>query len=43
MPARRLGRVEELLGPIIMLASEAGSFVNATILPVDGAIHVAAL
>ena len=41
MPARRLGRVEELLGPIIMLASEAGSFVNATILPVDGAIELA--
>jgi len=39
MPARRLGRVEELLGPIIMLASEAGSFVNAAVLPVDGAIH----
>jgi len=39
MPARRLGSVEELLGPIIMLASDAGSFVNATVLPVDGAIH----
>ncbi|PCJ42973.1 MAG: 2-deoxy-D-gluconate 3-dehydrogenase [Moraxellaceae bacterium] len=40
MPARRLGQVEELIGPIIMLASEAGSFVNGTVLPVDGAISV---
>lgn len=39
MPARRLGNVEELIGPIIMLASEAGSFVNGAVLPVDGAIH----
>ena len=39
MPARRLGQVEELVGPIIMLASDAGSFVNGTVLPVDGAIH----
>ena len=39
MPARRLGQVEELIGPIIMLASEAGSFVNGAVLPVDGAIH----
>ncbi len=41
-PARRSGKVEELLGPIIMLASDAGSFVNGAILPVDGA-HSAAL
>lgn len=41
-PARRAGQVEELVGPIIMLASEAGSFVNGAILAVDGA-HSAAL
>lgn len=40
MPAQRLGQLEELLGPIILLASEAGSFVNGTVLPVDGA-HLA--
>ncbi|MEJ2442830.1 MAG: SDR family NAD(P)-dependent oxidoreductase [Exilibacterium sp.] len=39
MPAKRLGRVEELVGPVVMLASEAGSFVNGVVLPVDGAIH----
>jgi len=43
MPARRLGSVEELLGPIILLASDAGSFVNATVLPVDGAIHATSI
>lgn len=41
-PARRAGNIEELLGPIIMLASAAGSFVNGVVLPVDGA-HSAAL
>ncbi|MEM7433639.1 MAG: SDR family oxidoreductase [Myxococcota bacterium] len=40
MPARRLGEVEELAGPAVLLASEAGSFINGVILPVDGAIHV---
>jgi NAD(P)-dependent dehydrogenase (short-subunit alcohol dehydrogenase family) len=40
MPARRLGNVEELIGPVVMLASEAGSFVNGAVLPVDGAISV---
>lgn len=39
MPAQRLGDIDELIGPIIMLASEAGSFVNGTVLPVDGAIR----
>ncbi|MCW8926940.1 MAG: SDR family oxidoreductase, partial [Xanthomonadales bacterium] len=41
-PAQRPGEVEELVGPIIMLASRAGSFVNGAVLPVDGA-HSAAL
>ena len=41
-PARRAGQVEELIGPIIMLASDAGSFINGAILPVDGG-HTAAL
>jgi NAD(P)-dependent dehydrogenase (short-subunit alcohol dehydrogenase family) len=40
-PARRAGEVEELVGPIVMLASEAGSFVNGAVLPVDGAHSVA--
>ncbi|MEM1112766.1 MAG: glucose 1-dehydrogenase [Pseudomonadota bacterium] len=41
-PARRAGQIEELIGPIILLASDAGSFVNGVVLPVDGA-HSAAL
>jgi NAD(P)-dependent dehydrogenase (short-subunit alcohol dehydrogenase family) len=41
-PARRAGKVEELVGPVIMLASAAGAFVNGVVLPVDGA-HSAAL
>ncbi|MEM8606065.1 MAG: glucose 1-dehydrogenase [Myxococcota bacterium] len=40
MPARRLGKTEELVGPVILLASDAGSFINGSVLPVDGAIHV---
>jgi NAD(P)-dependent dehydrogenase (short-subunit alcohol dehydrogenase family) len=43
MPAKRLGNTEELVGPIVMLCSKAGSFVNGSVLPVDGAIHVRAL
>jgi len=39
MPARRLGQLDELVGPVILLASEAGSFINGVILPVDGAHH----
>jgi len=35
-PARRLGRVEELDGPLLLLTSDAGSFVNGVVLPVDG-------
>lgn len=35
-PMRRFGRVEELVGSAIFLASEAASFVTGTILQVDG-------
>lgn len=40
MPAKRLGQLDELVGPVVLLASDASSFVNGVILPVDGAIHV---
>lgn len=43
MPARRLGNIQELVGPVIMLCSDAGSFVNGAVLPVDGAISVAGI
>lgn len=39
IPARRLGQLDELIGPVLLLASEAGSFVNGVVLPVDGAHH----
>ena len=39
MPARRLGELSELVGPVVFLASEAASFVNAAILTVDGALN----
>lgn len=39
-PARRAGRLEELEAPMLMLASDASSFVTAAIIPVDGAHSV---
>ena len=36
IPFRRAGLVEELDGPLLLLASEAGSFMTGTILVVDG-------
>jgi NAD(P)-dependent dehydrogenase (short-subunit alcohol dehydrogenase family) len=40
-PARRAGRLEELVGPALLLASDAGSFINGVTLAVDGAHHAA--
>lgn len=39
MPARRIGELEELIGPVLFLASELSSFVNGVCLPVDGALR----
>jgi NAD(P)-dependent dehydrogenase (short-subunit alcohol dehydrogenase family) len=36
-PAGRTGSLSELVGPVLLLASDAGSFVNGVVLPVDGA------
>ncbi|MBL4612848.1 MAG: glucose 1-dehydrogenase [Emcibacter sp.] len=36
IPSRRLGKLEELDGPLLLLASEASSFINGTTLVVDG-------
>ena len=35
-PMRRRGRVKEVVGVAIFLASDAASFVTGTVLPVDG-------
>jgi NAD(P)-dependent dehydrogenase (short-subunit alcohol dehydrogenase family) len=37
MPARRLGKVEELEGPLLLLASDASSYMSGTTIVVDGA------
>lgn len=39
MPARRLGQLEELIGPVVLLASDAGSFMNGSVVVVDGALN----
>ncbi|MEM8548979.1 MAG: SDR family oxidoreductase [Pseudomonadota bacterium] len=36
MPARRLGELEELEGALLLLASDAGSFMNGSVVTVDG-------
>ncbi|WP_290648853.1 glucose 1-dehydrogenase [Aquisalimonas sp.] len=36
IPSKRLGDLPELSGPLLLLASDAGSFVNGIALPVDG-------
>lgn len=35
-PSGRMGKLEELSAPLLLLASDAGSFINGTTLPVDG-------
>lgn len=35
-PAGRWGELHELTGPLLLLASDAGSFINGVALPVDG-------
>lgn len=36
IPARRLGRPEELLGAVLLLASEASSYMSGSVIAVDG-------
>lgn len=36
VPQRRLGRLEDLNGPLLLLASEASCFMTGTVIPVDG-------
>jgi NAD(P)-dependent dehydrogenase (short-subunit alcohol dehydrogenase family) len=41
LPTRRLGNAEELTGAALLLASDAGSFINGVVLPIDGGHLVA--
>ena len=41
VPAQRLGRLQELDGPLLLLASEAGSFMTGSVVTVDGGFLLA--
>ena len=43
IPQRRLGRLEDLDGPLLMLASDASSFMTGSVLAVDGGHLVSTL
>jgi NAD(P)-dependent dehydrogenase (short-subunit alcohol dehydrogenase family) len=42
-PAQRSGELAELDAPLLMLASDAGSFINGAVVPVDGGHLVSSL
>jgi NAD(P)-dependent dehydrogenase (short-subunit alcohol dehydrogenase family) len=39
-PQGRFGNPDELLGPILLLLSDAGSFMQGTTIPIDGGFNV---
>ena len=38
VPLRRLGEPEEVVGPVVFLASDAASMITGHILPIDGGV-----
>ena len=43
IPQRRLGRLDDLTGPLLLLASEAGAHMTGSVVTVDGGHSVNAL
>ncbi|AXS38960.1 glucose 1-dehydrogenase [Breoghania sp. L-A4] len=43
IPMRRIGRLAELDAPFLLLATDAGSYINGAVIPVDGGHLVSAL
>lgn len=43
VPLRRLGTLDELDGPLLLLASDLGSYLTGTVLTVDGGLSVSGL
>jgi NAD(P)-dependent dehydrogenase (short-subunit alcohol dehydrogenase family) len=39
LPMRRIGRPEDLVGPLVFLASDASAMITGLVLPVDGGAH----
>lgn len=39
-PMRRIGRAGDMGGLAVLLASEAGTFINGAVIPVDGGMHL---
>ncbi|MCZ2108249.1 MAG: SDR family oxidoreductase [Dehalococcoidia bacterium] len=37
-PMRRIGQADDLIGPIVFLASDASKFVNGVVMPLDGGL-----
>ena len=43
IPQRRLGRLEDLDGPLLMLASDASAYMTGSVIAVDGGHLVSTL